>query len=293
MKVGLRSFRRYVPTELVRYLIKSGVEAKLGGEYQEITVLFNDIVNFTTISESMDPRKLVVHLGEYLSELSHIIGQEGGTVDKYIGDAIMAFWNAPKKVDNHTLRACTAALKCKDKLKELNVKWKKKRLPLFNSRFGINSGRVVVGNMGSDERLNYTVIGDTVNLSSRLEGMAKNYGVDILISEMTNRKIKGVLLTRMLDKIIVKGKTKGVLIYELLCVKKEANAKLIEYVKTYEDGLEKYFKKKWDKAIISFQKTLKYNPNDKASKVLIDRCKYNKRNPVVAKWDGSFIYLNK
>jgi adenylate cyclase len=123
--------------------------------------------------------------------------------------------------------------------------------------------------------------------------MAKNYGVDILISENTNKKVKGVLLTRMLDKIIVKGKTKGVLIYELLGVKKEANAKLIEYVKAYEDGLEKYFKKKWDEAVISFKNALKYNAADKASKVLIDRCKYYKKNPIDGKWDGSFAYLNK
>ncbi len=293
MKIGLRSFRKYVPTDLVRYLIQSGIEAKLGGEYQDITVLFIDIVDFIPISESMDPRNLVEYLGEFLSELSHIIVEEEGTVDKYIGDAVMAFWNAPQRVNDHALKGCIAALKCQNKLKILNEGWGKRGLPLLSCRIGINTGRVVVGNMGSDERLNYSAIGDTVNLSSRLEGIAKNYGVKILISKNTYENIKDHFLTRMLDKIIVKGKTEGVYIYELVSDKKNEEKKVIEFIDTYEFALNKYFLKKWDEAIDSFQKALMYNENDIASQVLIARCKYYKQNPVNANWDGSYTYFNK
>lgn len=293
MKIGLRSFRKYVPTDLVRYLIQSGMEAKLGGEYQDITVLFIDIVDFIRISESMDPRNLVVHLGEYLSELSHIIGEEKGTVDKYIGDAIMAFWNAPQRVNYHALKACIAALKCQNKLKGLNNGWSKRGLPIFNCRIGINTGRVVVGNMGSTERLNYSAIGDAVNLSSRLEGLAKNYGVKIIISKNTYENIKDFLSTRMLDKIIAKGKTEGVYIYELVGVKADTETKVLEFIKTYEFALNKYFLKKWDEAIEYFQKALKYNKHDKASQVLIARCKYYKQNPINDNWDGSYTYYTK
>jgi adenylate cyclase len=173
MKTSLRSFRKYVPADLVAMLMASGQEAALGGERRPLTIYFSDIANFTTISESMDPENLVDHLGDYLQVLSDQILTTGGTVDKYIGDAIMAFWGAPVELPDHALAACTAAVRNQKILLELRARWTREGKPPFQARIGINTGEVVVGNIGSAQRLNYTVIGDEVNLASRLEGLNK------------------------------------------------------------------------------------------------------------------------
>src|SRR5262249_14431183 len=183
MKTSLRSFRKYVPADLVALLMASGHEAELGGERRALTVYFSDIANFTTISESMDPESMVEHLGEYLQVLSDQILTTGGTVDKYIGDAIMALWGAPVEMPAHPLMACTAAVRNQQVVAEVRERWQREGKPAFEARIGINTGEVVVGNIGSERRLNYTVLGDAVNLASRLEGLNKFYGTQIVISE--------------------------------------------------------------------------------------------------------------
>ena len=188
MKTGLRSFRKYVPADLVRYLLKSGREAELGGERRALTMFFCDIADFTTISERLSPEMLVTHLGEYLQALSGQVLATGGTVDKYIGDAIMAFWGAPMPNARHALAACTAAVRCQQILARLRPSWEAAGKPPFRARIGLHTGEVVVGNIGSVERLNYTVIGDAVNLASRLEGLNKYYGTAVMISETTYRE---------------------------------------------------------------------------------------------------------
>ncbi len=207
-------FSNYVSKRVVDELIKHPEKLELGGEDKEITVLFSDIRGFTTLSEKLQPQELVAHLNEYLSAMTDIIFKYEGTLDKYVGDEIMAFWNAPIEQPNHAELACLAALEMMDKLRELNEKWPEDRR--LNIGIGINTGIMTVGNMGSKSRMDYTLMGDNVNLGARLEGTNKIYGTNIIISEYTYEKIKDKFLCRELDNIRVKGKRKPVKIYEVI-----------------------------------------------------------------------------
>jgi len=207
-------FSNYVSKSVVDELIKHPEKLELGGEDKEITVLFSDIRGFTTLSEKLSPQELVSHLNEYLSAMTDIIFNYEGTLDKYVGDEIMAFWNAPIEQENHAELACRAALDMMDKLHSLNESWpEEKRL---NIGIGLNTGIMTVGNMGSSNRMDYTLMGDNVNLGARLEGTNKIYGTNIIISEFTYQKIKDKFLCRELDNIRVKGKKKPVQIFEVL-----------------------------------------------------------------------------
>lgn len=219
MKSGLRSFRKYVPAELVNELIVLNKEAVLSAEKQRLSIFFCDIANFTTISESIPPEELAKRMSVYFNGMTKIIHKHGGTIDKYIGDCIMAFWGAPRPCDDHALKASLAAVECRAFVTDLAEKWQAEGLPPFHTRFGINTGEVVVGNIGYEERLNYTVMGDSVNLASRLEGLNKNYGSSIMISEFTYEDVKDNLVVRVLDIARVKGKTVGVKVYEVIDVK--------------------------------------------------------------------------
>jgi len=295
MRTGLKSFGKFVPADLVRYLISSGQEAELGGDNRELTIYFSDIVSFTSISESMRPKDLVVHLGEYLSEMSNIISDNHGTVDKYIGDAVMAFWNAPRNIPNHAYLGCRAALQNKYRLRELRKKWKAEDLPPFKARIGLNTGEVVVGNMGSEARLNYTVIGDAVNLASRLEAICKMYGVEIVISEFTYSLVKDKMIARHLDCVSVKGKKQGVSIYELVAEKGEQEPDYpMEFIETYEAAFNLYLDKQWDKASKTFQKADKIvGGNNTSCQLFIERCAIFKTNPPPENWDGAFVMTTK
>jgi len=258
-----------------------------------VTIFFSDIKDFTNISESISPKDLVNHLGEYLTELSEIIAKERGTVDKYIGDSIMAFWNAPYMLEEHALAACNAALNCQKRLNELERKWKDSNLPVLQSRIGINTGSVIVGNMGSEKRMNYTVIGDSVNVASRLEGICKYYGVRIIISESTYNHIKFYFVTRKLDKVVVKGKKEPILIFELIDFKGQADNNKLQFIDLYETGLKSYFAKDWDNAALHFKKAYSMNNQDDASKNLYKRAMLYKQKPPLDDWDGSYIYDKK
>lgn len=213
-KVIQNMFANYVSKSIVEELLKHPEKLELGGEDREITVLFSDIRGFTTLSEKLTPQELVSHLNEYLSAMTEIIFKYEGTLDKYVGDEIMAFWNAPVDQPNHAELACLTALDMMEKLRELNVSWpEEKRL---NIGIGLNTGIMTVGNMGSKSRMDYTLMGDNVNLGARLEGTNKIYGTNIIISEFTYEKIKDKFLCRELDNIRVKGKLKPVKIYEVL-----------------------------------------------------------------------------
>ncbi|HEY5955136.1 MAG TPA: adenylate/guanylate cyclase domain-containing protein, partial [Polyangiaceae bacterium] len=216
MKHGLKAFSKFVPVTLVKQLIASGTGAELGGEKRRLTMMFTDIENFTTISESMQTEALLQHISEYLDNLTTIILGQNGTVDKYIGDAIMSFWGAPVADPEHELHSCRAALLCVSRLKTLNAKWVSEGKPQLNTRFGISSGDVSVGNMGSSERMNYTVLGDAVNLASRLEAINKYYATRIIVGQDTYEAVKSHFLMRPVDVVAVKGKVTGVRVYELL-----------------------------------------------------------------------------
>ena len=258
MRTGLKSFQKYVPSELVSELISMGKEAKIDGEKKVLTVLFTDIEGFTSITENNTPEDLVKDLAQYLSLMGGIMMQEKGVIDKYIGDAIMAFWGAPKDVENHAYYACKTAIICKREEKKLMTKWEELGKDLFHSRIGINTGELVVGNMGSDKRLSYTVLGDSVNLSARLESINKQYGTYILISEDTYKEVKDSFVTRFLDKVAVKGKKKGVSIYELIDEKENISTQELQFIGHFESAVELYQSMQWDKAIEVFNEILKY-----------------------------------
>ncbi|MCX8000155.1 MAG: adenylate/guanylate cyclase domain-containing protein, partial [Leptospiraceae bacterium] len=210
------TFSKFVSQDVVNELLKDPDKIALGGARREITVFFSDVRGFTTLSESLTPEELVQLLNEYLSVMTDIIIELKGTIDKYMGDAIMAFWGAPVPLEEHAYYACVASIKQVLKLKELQESWKQRNLPTIDIGIGLNTGPAVVGNMGSSHRMDYTCMGDTVNLGSRLEGSNKMYGTRIIMSEYTYERVKDKVYARELDLVQVKGKTHPVRIYELI-----------------------------------------------------------------------------
>lgn len=218
IKVGLNYFQKYVPKTLVRQLIQSGQEMRPGGEKKQLVIMFSDIENFTTISEAMDPDQLMLQLCEYFEALSTIIMEHQGTIDKYIGDSIMVLWGAPLNMDvkEASYKAASAALKCQEKIAELNQKWANNGKPIFNTRIGIHAGVAIVGNVGSNERLNYTAVGDAINVASRLEQINKSYHTHIIVSESIYTYIKESFNVNFIGSIEVKGRAQSINIYELI-----------------------------------------------------------------------------
>jgi adenylate cyclase len=286
MKAGLRSFQKYVPSDLVRSLLASGQEARLGGERRTVTIHFSDIANFTTIAEGLAPEKVVEHLGEYLGALSEPIAATGGTVDKYIGDAIMAFWGAPGWNPQHARAACTAAVRNQEKLAELRQRWKAEGKPLFFTRIGINTGEVLVGNIGSDARFNYTVIGDAVNLASRLEGLNKHYGTEILITETTYQQAQPDVVARPIDWVSVKGRAEAVLVYELLGLKGRVDRVAEDLAELSEKALAAYRARDWARAVGLFEQVLQLRAGDGPAQLLIARCQGYQAAPPGGDWNG-------
>jgi adenylate cyclase len=216
LRHAVSSFAKYVPKEIVRGLFQKNEEISLGGEKRELTLFFSDISGFSAIAESYSIDVLTPLVSEYFQAMSRIILESGGTIDKFLGDGIMAFWGAPLPIDDHPARACTAALLCKEMLSGLNQKRKAEGQPEFPTRFGIHTGMVIVGNIGTQERMNYTVIGDAVNLTSRLQGVDKLYRTSILISEDVHKQLSAQFVTRPVDIVTVKGKMEKIKIYELV-----------------------------------------------------------------------------
>jgi adenylate cyclase len=285
-KTSLRSFRKYVPADLIRLVHTTGQEATLGGEARRLTVSFCDIANFTTLSEIISPEELVRHLGDYFGPLSADIMATGGTVDKYIGDAIMAYWGAPAPTEDHAIAACDAALRNQDSLEALRRRWRQEARPELFARVGIHTGDAIVGNIGSDARLNYTVMGDTVNLASRLEGLGKHYRTRILIGESTYREARSVVVARAVDRVTVKGKTEGMLIYELLGLKSEGRQDFEDLAGLSDRALELYGARDWEAALELFEEIDRVRPGDGPANVLADRCRAYLDSPPAEDWDG-------
>jgi len=214
-----QTFSKFVSKSVVDELLRDPSKIKLGGDKKILSVLFSDIRGFTSISEKLTPEELVEHLNIYLQGMTDIVIKTDGTLDKYIGDAIMAFWGAPIEMEDHALKACRASLEMMEALKDMNHKWEKEGKPVLDIGIGINTGDMVVGNMGSSSRMDYTLMGDNVNLGSRLEGTNKFYGTHIIISEFTYQYVKDDVIVRELDLIRVKGKALPVKIYELIDIK--------------------------------------------------------------------------
>ena len=215
MKVGLGAFVRYMPSKLVQQVIEAGVEVEVGGREVELTLFFSDVQGFTTISEGLEPQALAELLSEYLDVVTRTLHEHGATVDKYIGDGVMAFWGAPLPDEDHVDHACRAAVECQRRLDELNARWKAAGRPELITRIGLHTGRAVVGNVGSSERLSYTAMGDNVNIAARLEGANKQFGTRILISEVTCSRLGEGFRTRALGEVELKGKTVPMRVFEL------------------------------------------------------------------------------
>lgn len=271
MKNGLRSFKKFVPAELVSELITLHKEAVLGAEKKNLTIFFCDIVGFTTISESMSPEELAKRMGVYFDGMTKIILKHKGTVDKYIGDSIMAFWGAPHSCEDQAARACMATLECRQFVEELSKKWEEEGLTGFYTRFGINSGEAVVGNFGYSERLNYTAMGDNVNLASRLEGLNKKYDTKIIISESTYLQARHVVVGRILDRAVVKGKTIGVTVYEVIDRVEDVGADDKKRIDNFNTGMETLLSGKIADAKSHFEGLLKDNPDCKWVAEVLER----------------------
>lgn len=287
MKTGLQAFRRYVPAELVRQLVHSGEEARPGGHKRELTVFFSDVAGFTTIAERMRPEDLMRHLSEYFDELTRILSDHKGTVDKYIGDGILAFWGAPVPDADHAFNACMASLLCRKKLVELHEKWRREGTDLLFTRIGISTGESIVGNVGSSERINYTVIGDNVNLASRLEGANKFFGTNIIVSQKTYETVSDKFWFRPLGIIAVKGKHRDTNIFELMDKKEGGEiGPTGQLCKEFSLALEAYLAREWEAAHRRFTElSLKY-PSDAPTILYLSRCIRHMNTPPGPDWRG-------
>jgi adenylate cyclase len=293
MKIGLRSFQKYIPGEIVRELIRTKQEAVISGKRKRMTVFFSDVVDFTHISERLTPNELSSQLSEYFSAMTMVITRYGGTVDKFIGDAIMAFWGAPVDMADHGKNAALAALGCQKALKDLAVKWEHEGKAIFRTRIGLNTGEVVVGNIGSQQRLSYTVIGDAVNLASRLEGLNKVYGTNVMISQSTLDELPDDFAYRRLDVVLVQGKTEPVPIYELVAEKGDITSLDAEFLELFGRAVAAYQARNWDAARAKFTRLLETKPGDVACGIFIERCEEYKLKPPPDDWAGEYAHKKK
>jgi adenylate cyclase len=288
MMSGLKSFAKYVPQDVVKLLLKMRKEAVLGVEEIELTVYFSDIADFTSISEDLDPESLVNLMSEYLQEMSTIILEHQGIVDKYIGDAVMAFWNAPLPIENHSMVGCEVALLTQSRLRVLQEKWTKQNYPIVRVRVGVNSGLALVGNLGSPERLSYTCIGDNVTLASRLEGLNKLYGTYILISDAVYQNVKDAYVARLLETIKTKRMDGSTRIYELICEKnEETSPDILSRVELYEKAMQHYYEKEFEAAKNAFRSYLQLVPEDLGAIRHISSCDALIANPPPEQWDAA------
>jgi adenylate cyclase len=279
---------KYTSPALVKELIAHPEYLSLEwGDSREMSVYFSDIAGFTSFSETLPPERLVALLNDYLTQMTDLVLAHGGVVDKYIGDAVMAFWGAPLKEKEHAKKAVTCALAMRRKCDELRLQWKKEYGTEVHARAAVNSGRAVVGNMGSKHKYNYTVMGDMVNLASRLEGANKPYGTYLMISEFTVAALgPHQFVLRELDFLAVKGKEQPVRVYEVMEEKGLVSAANLRAVDHYLEGLQRYRERDFQGAIAAFEEALRENPADSPSVMYIDRCRHFLDHPPEEGWDG-------
>jgi adenylate cyclase len=289
MALGLAAFRKYIPADLVRRLISDGSGARLGGSVRPMSVMFVDLAGFTGLSERLGDR-IIPLLSRYFDAVSIEVQRHGGTIDKFIGDAVMVFWGAPALNADHAIDCCRAALSCERAMRELALVDDEGRT--VGIRIGINSGDMLVGNIGSEVRLNYTVIGDAVNVASRLEGTGKLYGCPIIIGPETRRLAGTGISVRELDRLAVYGRAGGLDIYELLGMAGESTDHS-SWVACYEAGLAHYRAGDFAAAIGQFEKVLNLRKQDQASSMMIERCQQALQSPIGQDWDGTTVALTK
>lgn len=287
------AFQYYLNASVVEQMLKDPEKLKLGGEKKDLTVLFSDIRGFTSISEHMTPERLVKFLNEYLTKMTDIVFKYDGLLDKYMGDAIMAIWGAPLDQSDHPLRACYTALEMVEELRLLQQRWATEGMPRMNIGIGINAGPMVVGNMGSERRFDYTVMGDSVNLGSRLEGLNKLYGTNIIISEMTYERVREEILGRELALVRVKGKDQPVKIYELLSRRAKTLPEQKALAEEFQAALGEYRNRNWETARKIFQSILERYPEDGPARLYVERCQTLEKTPPPEDWDGVYTMTTK
>lgn len=303
-------FGTYVSPEVVESMVNSGEDPKLGGQTAEITAFFSDVQSFSTFSEKLDAERLVALMIDYLTAMTDILVYRGGTLDKYIGDAIVGMFGAPLHFPDHAYRACCSTIEMQKRQAELREKWRSEGgwpeiVYQMQTRIGLNTGPAVIGNMGSPRRFNYTMMGDTVNLAARCESGAKSYGVYTMVSGDTRLGAmaeKDDIAFRYLDKIVVKGRTRPVEMYEVMGFTSELTHEAVGCIEIYLKGIEKYLARDWDGAVAAFGKSAKLEPfqpgflpgvQDNPSLVMIGRCAEMKADPPAEDWDGRYIMKSK
>lgn len=286
------AFQQYMSPEVISQVLDRPELLRLGGDAKQLTAMFTDIRGFTALSEGLTPAALVELLNEYFSEMTEVIFKHQGTLDKYIGDAIMAFWGAPLDIPDHAARACRAALEMAGALARLQERWLQQGRPRIDIGIGINTGPMLVGNMGSERRFNYTIMGDSVNLASRLEGVTKTFGTRVIISESTRAEVLSSATVRELDMIRVKGKTKPVTIYELLGPGDE-RARWEDLIDRFGEALQCYRGGRWAEALALFQTLQRDYPNDGPTRTFIERCATLIEESPAEAWDGVYVMRSK
>jgi adenylate cyclase len=286
------AFQYRVGKKLMSQMMEHPEQFKRGGDRKELTVLFSDVRGFTSIAERMSPEALAEFINDYLTPMTGIVFEEDGTLDKYIGDALMAFWGAPVDQPDHAVRACRAALTMLEKLEELKVGWRARGRPDFDIGVGINTGAMSVGFMGSEVRGEYTVMGDAVNLASRLEGTNKEYETRILISEGTYEQVKGQFVTRLLGAVRVKGKRRPVRIYELRA-NGAAQGKEAEAITAFEAALDHYSNRRFEEAEAGMRRVLELWPEDPPALRYLEEIRVFKDAPPGPTWDGVYTATTK
>jgi adenylate cyclase len=286
-------FGTMVSRDVLRYLETNPESFSLRGERTEATIFFSDVAGFTTMSEQLPPGQLTVLLNKYLTPMTDIILGHGGFVDKYEGDAIMAEWGVPFRADNHAAEACLAAIEQQERLATLRPVLEREFGPTLHVRMGINTGTVTAGNMGSDTRFSYTVMGDAVNFASRLEPTNKEYGTDILIGEATAQAARDLIEVRFLDKIVVKGKTEPVNVYELLGKRGCLDEDRKKVVSLYTEALHLHWEQRWQDALDRLDTALGIDPADGPSQTLSTRINTYRDAPPPSDWQGEYVRATK
>ncbi|MGH7213634.1 MAG: adenylate/guanylate cyclase domain-containing protein [Tepidisphaeraceae bacterium] len=296
MKMSLRSFAHYVPTDLVRELLERGEEAKLGARLHPITIHFSDIEGFSRISETIPPVQMVEMLGRYFDTMTQIIAEHQGTLDKFIGDGVLAFYNAPTPVPDHAAQACHAALETQQRLAHLRLSSgilpPNPDRPMFSARVGLHTAEVLVGNIGTPSRFAYTVLGDGVNLANGIEALNKVYGTEILVSQETHDAAGLVEFEwRRVDLVAVKGRAKGGYIYELLGKKNHVADRVLQARDHYEQAMADYQARRWPEALAGFEAALQHRPKDRAARAMLVRARIYQETPPPAQWDSVYVHV--
>ena len=285
-------FGQYVPSELVDEMSKHPDSVSMEGDSREMTVLFSDVRGFTTISEGLDPKELSLLMNEFLTPLSRVVYKHRGTIDKYMGDCIMAFWGAPLPDGTHARNAILAGIEMQATLHALQAHFKERGWPPIKIGVGINTGRVSVGNMGSEVRIAYTVMGDEVNLASRLEGITKQYGVGIIVGENTRNAVADFVY-RELDHVRVKGKDKPIAIFEPIGLVAEVDKATLEELKLFHEMRRLYRKQNWDQAELQLMNLQRISPQTALYRIYAERVAYFRKNPPAGDWDGVYVFETK